>query len=1062
MVRSTDLTYDGDDALGNPVATQLVEARHTAYEPGVEPASSPAVRFTYAAAEVAGEVAEIGRDQIHSIPDGAQARWIDLLGEGLSGLLCQRDGAWFYQRNAGGGRLEPSVAVPSLPSIKGRLADVDASGALNLVQTSPGAAGTYEIDRDDVWQPLLPFDSLPNVDWSDPNLRLLDVTGDGQPDLLITEDACVRFYPSAGRAGYGDSEIAPGPGTVFGGTGEVILSADMSGDGLADIVRIREGQVCYWPNTGYGTFGAKVTMSDAPFFDDPSSFDPARVRLGDVDGSGTADVVYIGARTVRVWLNQAGNGFAEPQAIAPFPAVDDLASVDIVDLLGTGTASLVWTSGMPADADIPIRYLPLMSGGKPYLLTAADNGMGATTSIAYAPSTQFYLADRRAGRPWITKLPFPVQVVVRVEIRDAIRGNRFVSRSAYHHGAYDGVEREFRGFGMVEQWDTEDYDAYEGEDALYVPPVHTKTWFHTGGYFDRHIVSRQYAREYYDGDSDAWSLPDTRLPPGLDADEQREACRALRGRTLRQEVYALDGSDAAAHPYTVAETSFHMRREQPRGSRRHAVFFVCECESLSYHYERNPADPRIAHRHTLALDSYGRTTQSASIAYPRRRPEIDEQAHMLVAYEEASFIDLDGDPWTLRTGLPHQASRYEVADLPFGGLWTKQALAAAIHPATGPDPKRLRGRQIARYYRDSLDEADPMPLGAIDTLGIPYETYDLAFDDEVLAQPSLGGRITPALLREGGYRNDVTDAATWWTPTGRVVFDDDAPASFYQPPAAREPFGALSRVEYDAYSLFPIRAIDALGNETSAEIDYRVLAPRLVTGPNGNRAAVLHDTRGMVIATAVMGKDEPGAPVEGDSVFGYRRIVDSAETGLAADVLADPRRFLQDATTFFYYDVFAWQREGAPARFVSLARETHVSDEDGTPSRIGRRVSYSDGFGKVVLVKAEAEDGDAPHYDAAGAVVDVRHSTDRWVGNGATVFDNKGQPVRQYEPFFDSRPDFTDDAALVEIGVSPTIHYDPLGRTTRTDMPDGTYSRVNFDPWQETTYDPSDTVLDSD
>ena len=26
----------------------------------------------------------------------------------------------------------------------------------------------------------------------------------------------------------------------------------MSGDGLTDLVRIRNGEVCYWPNLGYG------------------------------------------------------------------------------------------------------------------------------------------------------------------------------------------------------------------------------------------------------------------------------------------------------------------------------------------------------------------------------------------------------------------------------------------------------------------------------------------------------------------------------------------------------------------------------------------------------------------------------------------------------------------------------------------------------------------------------------------------------------------------------------------------------------------------------------------
>jgi hypothetical protein len=44
--------------------------------------------------------------------------------------------------------------------------------------------------------------------------------------------------------------------------------------------------------------------------------------------------------------------------------------------------------------------------------------------------------------------------------------NRFVTRYAYHHGKLDGIEREFRGFGTVEQWDTEEFAALSADDAF--------------------------------------------------------------------------------------------------------------------------------------------------------------------------------------------------------------------------------------------------------------------------------------------------------------------------------------------------------------------------------------------------------------------------------------------------------------------------------------------------------------------------------------------------------------------------------------------------------------------
>jgi Insecticide toxin TcdB middle/N-terminal region len=84
---------------------------------------------------------------------------------------------------------------------------------------------------------------------------------------------------------------------------------------------------------------------------------------------------------------------------------------------------------------------------------------GAQRVFLYAPSTRFYLEDLYAGNPWVTRPPFPVHVVERVEILDWIGRSRTVNRYAYHHGHYDGVEREFRGFGMVEEWDTESHRA---------------------------------------------------------------------------------------------------------------------------------------------------------------------------------------------------------------------------------------------------------------------------------------------------------------------------------------------------------------------------------------------------------------------------------------------------------------------------------------------------------------------------------------------------------------------------------------------------------------------------
>ncbi|MDT9136455.1 hypothetical protein RSW15_25310, partial [Escherichia coli] len=60
---------------------------------------------------------------------------------------------------------------------------------------------------------------------------------------------------------------------------------------------------------------------------------------------------------------------------------------------------------------------------------------------------------------------------------------------------------------MVEQLDTEEFAALNSDQQLapatnidassHVPPVLTRTWFHTGNYFGRDRVSNYYVSEYY-------------------------------------------------------------------------------------------------------------------------------------------------------------------------------------------------------------------------------------------------------------------------------------------------------------------------------------------------------------------------------------------------------------------------------------------------------------------------------------------------------------------------------------------------------------------------------------
>ncbi len=1102
--------------------------------------SLPPVELEYSRATIDPAVRELTGESLDNLPAGIDEgsyRWIDLDGEGLSGVLTEQGGAWFYKRNDAeiGERLADTrprlgpverlatLPVPASLAAGQQLLDVTGDGRLELVRFGGTTPGYFERTANG-WETFRAFASLPNVAFDARSRRLLDLTGDGLADLLETSPDEFTWYPSLAERGFGAAERVAipadeeaGPHLVFADGTQSIYVADMSGDGLSDLVRVRNGEVCYWPHLGYGRFGAKVTMDRSPWLDEPDQFDQRRVRLVDLDGSGTTDLVYLGADHVCLYFNQSGNGFSAAKQLSPSPRFDNASSVFTADLLGNGTACLVWSSALPPDQPRPIHYIDLMGGTKPHLLIGIENNLGLQTRITYAPSTKFYLADRRAGKPWVTRLPFPVYCVAKVELTDRWQGATFSTSYTYHHGFYDGTERELRGFGRVEQVDVQRNGTFAAgniaspyitqDRTLYQPPVKTVTWYDTGAFVEREQIEAELESEYVHpaapGGFREHRLPAPALPATTDPDERREALRACKGRFVRQEVYELDvdalerdGTHRAVRLYTTSFRSHEIQQLQARGRNQHAVFLPTDLESITYNYDldlRSGADPdpRVSHTLNLDTDGFGNVRQAINVTYARNGSHVDPaplppgaaatiarvQGELHVAYTEQRFTNNVDDNTGRRTPATCETLTYELTGIqPSSGYFTLHELRAlalsdvyapraapvvsvgtrAYHLPGGTGPqRRLVEHARTLYFNAAL--TGPRPLGQIDARGVKFEDYKLALTDPLL-DAVFGSLMTPAIRTivgtpaRSGYlsgpllaaRFGAAAAGEYWMRSGISRVD---PQRFYLPVEHTDAFDNPTKVTY-VHDLLVASVTDALTSTTTiTAFDFRVLAASRIEDKNGNVAEVAFDALGLPAAFAHV---PGGDTVTGVDISPGLQRVDAFFTGTYSE--SEARLLLGNASgRHLYYlgeriepdGTLSWGHH--PASAASIQRERHRTDL-ATGARLQTAFEYSDGSGGVLVKKTKAEPAEGT-------------ATLRWLASGKTVLNNKKKAVKQYEPYFSSNEHRYEEVA--EVGETPVMYYDAIGRLIRTESPDGSYSRVEASPWHVTRYDANDTVGES-
>ena len=1042
----------------------------------------------------------------------------DLLGDGLPDIL-QMNGSVRYWRNLGGGRFDlprPMSEAPAglqLADQGVQLLDADGDGRVDLLVTTPTISGYFPMGSDGLWdrRAFHRYQVAPSFNLEDPEVRLVDLNGDGVTDALRSSTRFDCFFNDP-ETGWGETRrVERLTLDVFP---NVDLSdprvkwADLSGDGLQDIALVHSGSIDYWPNLGYGNWGKRIHMTNAPRL--PYGYNPQRILIGDVDGDGLADIVYVEDRRVTLWINQSGNAWSDPIVIEGTPPITDIDSVRLVDLLGVGTAGVLWSANVTALPRPRMFFLDFTGATKPYLVNEMDNHIGSLTRVAYASSTSFYLRDQQElATQWHTPLPFPVQVVARVEAIDQISGGKLTTEYSYHHGYWDGAEREFRGFGRVDQRDSETFPAYQANGlhgnhpftpiaaTSFSPPTETRTWFHLGPVGDEFggWYEADFSAEFWAGDPQVLTRSGSRIAflNGLPRRVKRDALRALRGHILRSELYALDGTSRQFRPYTVTEHLRGVREESPpgpaEGDRLH-IFFPFDLAHRTTQWERGD-DPMTQFVISGDYDAYGELLTQFSAAVPRGRDytlPASAGAPYLATLSKTTYAQRD-DAQVYCVDRVARSTSYEIVN---DGSATVFGLASN---ALGDlAPTRIIGQSYTYYDGPAFQG---LPLKLLGAYGAPVRTETLVLTEDILDQAYRSGtavlnppELPPYLAKSGApawtadyppeFRSllpplagyvlhtngpDPEDAAGYFATTSRQYdFQQASPGTVRGLMIVqRDALGHDTSIVYDnPYQLLPVSVTDPAGLITIAAYDYRVMKPQQVTDPNGNVTSFDFSPLGLLVNTWMKGKAG-----EGDQ---------------------------QSPSLVREYDFQAFDNHGLPIWVRTIRREYHDTQiEVSLPQRDNtiETHEYSDGFGRLLQTRTQAEDvifGDpvfgsgvlpadqaAPPIDATGTAVPSGSAP--WiVVSGWQIYDNKGKVVEKYESFFAAGWDYASPTS-VQFGQKATMYYDPRGLVVRTVNPDGSEQRVVYGipgsrvaldltnpdvfeptPWESYTYDANDNA----
>ncbi|MEE9929063.1 SpvB/TcaC N-terminal domain-containing protein [Microvirgula aerodenitrificans] len=1056
------LSFSYDSSVFGSALTAL---RRRAYEADGSLLDLPATRFSY----TAGVPAVDGQYQPlagWAEPPGYQL--VDLYGDGLPGLLYQQAGAWLYrapQRVIGADPDSVSygqaTALPqapkAVPGARQLLLDMTGDGRLDWVSIQPGLAGFFALNDDHSWRGFTPFSAFP-AEFLQSGAQLANLVGNGRLDLVLIGPNGVRLYANTGSGFAAPVNVAcrNGPLPVPGRDArELVAFADVLGVGSPQLLRVTFNQLTCWPDLGRGAFGAPLTFALDPL-DSADAFNPARLFLADVGGSGGVDLLYAKPDGLRLYRNQAGNGFDSPLTL-PWPdgfRYDDSAELRFGDLAGHGAVSLLLSQRHGEPKHWRYDFLSGPAG----LLSQIDNQCGRTIQLSYRSSAQFRLDEKRSYPASVSHLPLTLALCSQVVDRDAVQGHADTRRYAYQGGLYDPTERTFNGFRRVDRSDQG--DAYDGYGQPLVEPALTRSWYHTGQPDDATDRS-----DYYAGDAQAYTLGDTRVTSWDGSKDSTPTSsdplwhQVLKGKLLHEEVYPADISDAV--PRRVNSSRWQLRVMQAATASADAVVSPLLLETLHADYDDTGFDPRFSQQVVLSRDGDGNVTRQARVHYPRRAQDPAFSDPLLTPEQLAATYDDSQQRLRLQEGTLAWTRVVDDSNWRLG-LPTQQIEQALDYPASSAgsglsfetlsDPNGLLGPDAPRTLTDWRTQSYLNASSVLLAIGRVTGQQHAVLDDSTAHStydPVLGSDQVATQLQAAGYVQETLNGLNYWVAQRQSASYADAGGFYRLQTLQANAHEGKRTLTYDPASCWLTGMTDALGKQTTLGYDARFWQAVSLSDVNGKLHEVRYDALGRVMAV---------------SHSGFDPVANYLPTGLTPEqACVSASDALQGMAEVVIYAAGSWAGEidsRLPAHRLVLSADREASD----PARqIRQRMDYRDGHDRAWRTVRQVAPGDGYRlsengdfvYDESGEAVSGPLAV-RWQVAAGDECSAGGLPLLQYPGYFVDRSRPAREAPPLPFAQ----HYrDATRKPVLVRKADSDEQRRRFTPWYACALDENDTYL---